>query len=392
MKKTISFVLAIIILCITAVSMPVSAEAVIQKVTIDAPADTIVVKPGDKNVEVTWTITENEGWGIFKCYVEFNGDVFSFVPGEQVVAGQGEGPFEFFKGDIVKYLQNMGVVTPNIYGIQSGVDPTITKDRSSFLIEGKSNTDDVTATGDFFTIYLNIADDAQPGIYDIKVIVDENNCSSMKGPSVAVPSITFGTAKVEVIGGSEISQNDPRLNVEGAQIRVPSSVGNLPEQGIRFVSTITPDLYNILKETDSLPQTSSDKGVGFGTVVLPTSMIPAGESLTKETENAAIVPAVLLFEAPTDTAVTYTACMVDIKKENYTKEYTVVPYVTYMDEGKKVTLYGDSYSTSIFEVAKAVFEDESNTEYIREYVYNNILHVVDPDTYPEDRWTGTYRP
>ena len=45
-----------------------------------------------------------------------------------------------------------------------------------------------------------------------------------------------------------------------------------------------------------------------------------------------------------------------------------------------------------YKMVKAVFEDESNTEYIREYVYNNILHVVDPDTYPEDRWTGTYKP
>lgn len=394
MKKTVSLALALLI-CGSCASFTANAEAVIQNVTIEAPANVIEVEPGQQNVEVTWTITENEGWGAFKCFVEFDGDVFSFVPGgDKAMLEEGElGTYEFFKGDLKKYMQNIGAVTTNIFGIDQGVDPDITKDKSSFLIENKSNTEDSTATGDFFTIYLNIAENAPAGTYNIAVNVDPENQSSVKGPENAVPNITFGTATVKVNGSAAPDEPtiDSRLQAVGAQIRVPSSESQLPVQGLRMISTITSELYAILKDSNSLPKSENDTGIGFGTVVLPTNMLN-GSLLTKETANAAIVPAVKIFENPNDTEVKFTACMTNLKTDNYQKEYTYVPYITYMDGENEVTLYGAQYSVSIFEIAKEIQKDETVTEYVKEYVYNNILHVVDPVTYPENGWTGIYRP
>lgn len=386
----------LLLLCVSLIlsarlfSFSAAAEPILQKVTAEAPSDPIEVNPGDKNVEITWTLTENEGWGAFKVYLEFDGDVFSFVPGgEKLYSETGEGTFDVYKGSMPKRGLVMTVV-PNIFGLNESADPAITKDCSSFLFVANGPENDITATGDFFTIYLNIADDAPGGDYEITITADPENQSSFKGKDVAVPVVTFSTATVHVTG-PEKEPTDDRLTSEGVQIRVPAFGSKLPTQGFRFVNTITRTLYDELAAEGALPQSPEDKGVGFGTVVIPTSMLD-GAALTKETPKAAVVPAVLLYEAPDDSVARYTACITDIPEVNYEKEYTAVPYVTRLVDGEEVTVYGEPMTASVFETAKAAVADAKLTEYAREYLYNNILSVVDPETYPEDRYSDFYRP
>jgi len=395
MKKLISILLtAAMLVCMTAFAVPVSA-ATTQVVTIAAP-ETIEVDPGQQYVALTWTITENQGWGAFKMFVEFDGDVFSFAPGGEIGYSDEQGTFAFFIDDARTYRNNIGAVTTNIFGIDNGVDPTITKHRSALLVEGKSNTEDSTATGDFFTAFLNIAADAAPGEYEVKITTDPNNCSSVKGAAVAVPVMTWGTAKVVVKGElPPAPEADDRLNVTGAQIRIPNATAGITE-GFRFVSTITTELYDELAAADALPKSAADTGVGFGSVVIPTSLIPAGGTLTKETAGAAIVPAVKLYKAPAagDTEYMFTACLTNYtaSKAILERSLTVVPYVTYMEGEDEVTVYGVPYATSIYEVAKAAYESGKETGATMEYLNNEILYVVDSVTYPKDSWTGIYRP
>ncbi len=386
--KKITSILVALLLIVSCVPFAVSAEVATQTVTIAAPADPIEVAPGDTYVPVTWTITENQGWGAFKMYIEFDGDVLSFAPGGRTTRPTVNGSFGFFlyHDDIYAAMDNIGAVTSNIYGIDVGVDTEITKDKSAILVENASNTADSTATGSFFTAFLNVAANAPAGEYKVKITTDPNNCSSIKGANVAKPVMTWGEATIVVKGDS-----DERLPVEGAQIRLASGSTT---QGLRFISNIDATLYNTLKDAGALPSSSADTGVGFGTVVLPTVLIPEGEALTKETARCAIVPAVKLFNVPSDgdAMYRYTACITGLAADQYATEYTIRPYVTYMDGNEEVTIYGEQYSASIFDIAEAAYLSGKETESDSEYFLNNILSKVDPVKYPAQNWSGIYKP
>ena len=63
-----------------------------------------------------------------------------------------------------------------------------------------------------------------------------------------------------------------------------------------------------------------------------------------------------------------------------------------MDGEEEVTIYGEQYSTSIFAVAEAAYLSGNETGAVSEYLLNNILSVVDPVTYPAEKWSGIYKP
>ena len=54
--------------------------------------------------------------------------------------------------------------------------------------------------------------------------------------------------------------------------------------------------------------------------------------------KAKTVPAVNLFKV-TDDYIYFTVCLLGIEEDNYTTEYTAVPYITYMQDGEMVTEY-----------------------------------------------------
>ena len=388
MKRITSILLCAFLLVL---AVPFAASAVTtQQVIVDAP-DTIEVNAGDTNVAVTWSISQNDGWGAYKMYIEFDGDVFSFVPGGETKRASKQGSFGFYLYHEDPYANTdyNGVNTSNLFGIDTGVDPEITKDKSAILVEAPTLSD-VTMTGSYFTAFLNVSADAPSGTYKIKVSVPD--ASSMKGTDYK-PVFTWEEATV-VVKGTEPEggdEADERLSVSGAQIRVATQT---VLQGLRFVSSIDADLYNTLKDAGHLPTSAESTGLGFGSVVLPTKFLEENEKLTKETANACIVPAVKLYESPEAgaTAYRYTACLTGLESSQYTTEYTVVPYVTYMDGENELTVYGEQYSTSVFKVAEAAYTSNTETGAVNEYLLNNILSVVDPEKYPAEKWSGIYKP
>ncbi len=157
----------------------------------------------------------------------------------------------------------------------------------------------------------------------------------------------------------------------GAQIRTEG------KQGLRFVFELEKETYELLTE-EQRPKSYSDTGIGFGSIVIHKALL-GDNILTKETEGAAIVPAIKLFEDPI-AAITYTVCITDTVARNYTDEYVAVPYITYLDKGAEVTVYGEqTENITIYSIADLAYKDTSNSEEVRGYLFENILSVVYPD-------------
>ncbi len=187
---------------------------------------------------------------------------------------------------------------------------------------------------------------------------------------------------VPAYGLESVSARDERLQTSGAQIRIPDDSGEpVITQGLRFVSTIQKSLYDSVQK----PQSENDTGLGFGTVVFPTKLLD-GDDLRKDTVknglHAAVVPAVKLKGEPNETEAVFTACMTGFipDAETYTTEYTVVSYATYMDGETEVTVYGEPYSTGIYEVALAAVSSGKESKEVTQYLFDTIVHVVDGHT------------
>ena len=187
---------------------------------------------------------------------------------------------------------------------------------------------------------------------------------------------------IPAYGLESVSARDERLQTSGAQIRIPDDSGEpVITQGLRFVSTIQKSLYDSVQK----PQSENDTGLGFGTVVFPTKLLD-GDALRKDTVknglHAAVVPAVKLKGEPSETEAVFTACMTGFipDAETYKTEYTVVSYATYMDGETEVTVYGEPYSTGIYEVALAAVNSGKESKEVTQYLFDNIVHVVDGHT------------
>ncbi len=163
----------------------------------------------------------------------------------------------------------------------------------------------------------------------------------------------------------------------GAQIRVPSS-DNTVVQALRFVGSISLDLYEELEAQGLLPESNDDADEGFGMVVLPTNLIPEGESLKKGTEKAIVVPAVKIYSKDSE-KVTFTACLTGITEDKYEVNYMVAPYVTLSDG---TTYYGEAFDASVYEVAQLCYADTKTSASVKQYVLENILNIINPEEYP----------
>lgn len=182
-----------------------------------------------------------------------------------------------------------------------------------------------------------------------------------------VENVLSPKCTVVVTSGEEESP----FTFSGAQIRIEG------EQGLRFIFELDKETYSLLAE-EELPSTYDDTGVGFGSVVILGKLL-GDETLTKETANAQIVPAVKLYKEPGD-IITYTACVIEMPIENYAEEYVAVPYITYMDNGIEKTIYGtQTENITVFNVAELAYNDTAVDTATKEYLYENVLTVVDPD-------------
>jgi hypothetical protein len=80
----------------------------------------------------------------------------------------------------------------------------------------------------------------------------------------------------------------------------------------------------------------------------------------------------------------FNVVITDIAKKNYTQEYVAVPYITYLDNGVETTVYGpQSQGVTVFAVAELAYAGNETAE-TKEYLYNKVLSVVDPERYPKN--------
>jgi len=158
-----------------------------------------------------------------------------------------------------------------------------------------------------------------------------------KSEAVATKNIVYRTP------GTEHAEVD-LTTINGAQMRLTG------QQGLRFISNI---------------KKSGDFGAvkEYGTVIIPTENLVNMEDLKIDAEfdgrKVAKVPAVYRY-AEDETHITFTAVVVNISEQNYTRSYTVRAYAILEDD---TVIYGDTFaSRSLYQVAKRILENESATD------------------------------
>lgn len=166
------------------------------------------------------------------------------------------------------------------------------------------------------------------------------------------------------------------MYVQGAQVRTTGTMG------LRFVGVINETMLNELESEGAI-------NVEYGFLVL------ANASTSLLYSNAQAVKAEKIYRSPSSTGGDYrkfTACIINIPTGKYKTKVTVRPYLRYNhpEYGLKI-MYGTSYSADLYSVAKAAYNGNTETSYVKNYLLNNILYVANPD-FPDEYTGGIYKP
>lgn len=227
------------------------------------------------------------------------------------------------------------------------------------------------------------------GWYTEEVLLDSTAAIEAAAAKAAKLSDISGDT-VLYAGWIEIG-NDSSTSFEllGTQIRVAEPTG------LRFITEIGTGLIAEIEALSSenkglRPDSDTDRGIGYGTVVTKTSNIN-DSGLVKDVSAAAVakgmvvVPAVNNFEV-TDDYYRYTCVVRGIGASNYETEIAARPYITYADaNGREQTFYytessqdaGGGYSVSLYRAAKALCESGSLDSASKEWINKNIISIVE---------------
>ncbi len=197
--------------------------------------------------------------------------------------------------------------------------------------------------------------------------------------------------------------------LEGVQYRDASD----GTSGIRFITRINLGLEDDLKKLSSLnanirPKSTSDKGLGYGTVVTMKSNIPAGGMLVKDEEakyvktGMVVSPAVNTYKYENDSRY-YTAVILGISEKYYDTDMAARPYITYYDangiiqtyycteQGNVTNTLGGAYFTTYNKVKNAYAggdepstEEPTTEEPTTEEPTTEIVEYGDPDVVVTD--------
>lgn len=174
---------------------------------------------------------------------------------------------------------------------------------------------------------------------------------------------------------NSVKYDNSGLYLQGAQIREPDASAGVTA-GLRFITRISTafikNVEALNEENASLrPASSSDKGIGYGTVITAKSNIAAGNKLVKDLSASSVMkgmyvaPAVINYKEYNG-YVFYTALVVGIPEAYYTTDIAARPYITYCDaNGIERTYYytetssastaGGAYYTSYQKVYNYVY-------------------------------------
>lgn len=142
------------------------------------------------------------------------------------------------------------------------------------------------------------------------------------------------------------TDSSSRFCLQGVQYR---AVTDTYTAGIRFITKIDDSLVNDIvnlnyKNSGISSMSSSDKGIGYGTVLtfaenlLSKNMLVKDESATAISTGFVVVPAVYTYSIENDYR-TYTALVVNIPESSYSQHIAARPYITYADANGDTRTY-----------------------------------------------------
>lgn len=221
-----------------------------------------------------------------------------------------------------------------------------------------------------------------------KETVTLNSASSVSSASGKAASATAVNGDTALYAGwIEISESEFALL--GTQVRITDP------SGLRFITQIGTELIAEIEALNSAnaslqPDSTSDKGIGFGTVTTVASNIGSGElvkdvNAAKVKDGMVVSPAVKNFNVADD-YIQYTCVVKGIGESNYETEIAARPYITYKDaNGVERTYYyteadsnaGGGYSVSLYEAAKAVYALDSVSSTMKAWLDENVISVVE---------------
>lgn len=214
----------------------------------------------------------------------------------------------------------------------------------------------------------------------------ESSVKAAASKAVRLSDISGNTAVYA--GWIEIGTGSTSFELLGTQIRINDN------SGLRYITQIGTGLIaeiEALNQANSLrPESSEDKGIGYGTVVTVASKAENSE-LVKDVNaktvinGMVVVPAVYNFEATAD-YYQYTCVVRGIGASNYQTDIAARPYITYMDaNGREQTYYytepdstaGGGYKVSLYKAAKAFYNVDGVDGSVKDWIYKNIISVVE---------------
>lgn len=209
-------------------------------------------------------------------------------------------------------------------------------------------------------------------------IVDINaaNYTAYDFDTAVTKNTTLYAGWIEVGVGSEAD-----FYLEGVQYRDASD----GTSGIRFITRIDLGLEDNLKKLSALnanirPKSTTDKVLGYGTVVTMKSNIPADGMLVKDEDakyvktGMVVSPAVNTYKYDDNNNRYYTAVILGISEKYYDTDMAARPYITYYDangniqtyycteQGNTSNTYGGAYFTTYNKVKNAYEGNEPSTE------------------------------
>ena len=229
-------------------------------------------------------------------------------------------------------------------------------------------TINLPVTGDHWSTYTTVSQQLEKsisGLHDV-YIVFKNDGSNKHVANV--DNITFDVKSVE--GKEDVVISD-KINIEGFQI-------SQTNWGLRTVSSVEPEIdgrkvveYGNIYAVDNGEVKNKDMVVGS-----TSKYVAAFKSTEKGIINKKF--------SASDTATNYVMTMKDngSTKAAYTQEYRIRGYAK-LSDGSYV--YSSVSYFSIYRVSKLLYDNcKMSTNRAHEYLYNNILKVVDPEYKPVD--------
>ncbi len=181
-----------------------------------------------------------------------------------------------------------------------------------------------------------------------------------------------------------------KLEILGTQMRIAEP------SGLRFVTEIGKELVEKVEALNSAnaslqPDSSSDKGIGYGTVTTKASNVST-DKLVKDVNAVSVAkgmvvcPAEKLYDV-TDNSYIYTCVVTGIKASRFTTDISARPYITYLDaNGTEKTYYyteasgssaGGGYKTNVYAVAKAIYNLDSTSSEMKNWLKSNVIDVIE---------------